>query len=492
MINACRECGKDLVAGARFCAFCGTAVDSGEELKDASPWRRLVAALLDLLILGGLAWTLHAVGASLLWTVAAWIASLELGFLLGGSVGKRAFGLRTVASSRWNFYYRESIGKLASLALFGIGFVLPLSRQRRGLHDYIAGTRVVEFDTSSGFGQGIALCGVLAAIGVVAYLGGKAASQRPQSTQTAEGVSSTWDIVARQFAGVMTIYSYDQHDRILGQGSGFVLSANGKAATNFHVLKDAYRAEAKLGDGRLFHVLEVENADEQNDLFIFRLGRALGDRIEWPSDLQPLVLGQSDKIEIGDRVAVISSPKGLSNSVTDGVVSAMRDTEGRRLLQITAPISPGSSGGPVFGRDGKVVAIATLQFREGQNINFAVPVETLAAIDSQPMGLSLATFQDSRHREVEGRQFTAAFAEGRRLYAAGNFARAVAMFLSAERLNPSEAASFYNSALCYRNLGQPDVAARHYRRYLALAPSDDEDLQSVVEWLIMNGYLPER
>jgi S1-C subfamily serine protease len=400
--------------------------------------------------------------------------------------------LRTVPSNRWIFYYRESLGKLASLALFGIGFVLPLSRQRKGLHDYIARTRVVELEPTSGIGQGVALCVVLMAVGIAAYMGGKAASHRVQSRETVEIGLPGWEIVARQFPGVMTIYAFDQQGRVIGQGSGFVLSANGKAVTNFHVLRDAHRAEAKLGDGRLFHVLEVENADEENDLFIFRLGRAFGDRVEWPSDLQPLAVGQSDKIQVGDRVAVISSPKGLANSVTDGVVSAIRDAQGKRLLQITAPISPGSSGGPVFGRDGTVVGIATLQFREGQNINFAVPIEVLSAVDSQPMGLPLATFQDSRRREAERRQFSSVFEEGRRLYAAGDFESALSRFLSAERLNPSEAASFYNAALCYRNLGEPDTAARHYRRYLALAPSNDEDRQSVLDWLLLNGYLPQR
>src|SRR5436309_3228694 len=83
-----------------------------------------------------------------------------------------------------------------------------------------------------------------------------------------------------------------------------------------------------------------------------------------------LPAGGTSGLRVGDRIATISSPKGLANTVSDGLVSGIREEEGERLIQISAPISPGSSGGPVFDAAGRVVGIATLQMSEGQNLNF--------------------------------------------------------------------------------------------------------------------------
>src|SRR5206468_8891735 len=144
------------------------------------------------------------------------------------------------------------------------------------------------------------------------------------------------------------------------QGSGFVLSRDGLGATNFHVLQDASRAEATLGDGRLYHVLRVHSFDVDRDLVVFQLGRMRAGRLERPTGLHALPLGGTSGLRVGDRIATISSPKGLANTVSDGLVSGIREEEGERLIQISAPISPGSSGVPAFDAAGRGVGITTL------------------------------------------------------------------------------------------------------------------------------------
>ena len=79
----------------------------------------------------------------------------------------------------------------------------------------------------------------------------------------------------------------------------------------------------------------------------------------------------------GQKIVVIGNPLGLEGSVSEGIISAMRTDQG--LVQITAPISPGSSGSPVMTEDAKVMGVATLQSERGQNLNFAIPVQIVNA-----------------------------------------------------------------------------------------------------------------
>jgi len=100
--------------------------------------------------------------------------------------------------------------------------------------------------------------------------------------------------------------------------------------------------------------------------------------------------------EIGERVVVIGSPLGLEQTVSEGIVSAIRGIG--RLLQITAPISPGSSGSPVVNMKGEVVGVATLQFTQGQNLNFAVSAERISKMKSGE-GKTLALWSSGAYGE---------------------------------------------------------------------------------------------
>ncbi|MGH9764242.1 MAG: trypsin-like peptidase domain-containing protein, partial [Blastocatellia bacterium] len=97
------------------------------------------------------------------------------------------------------------------------------------------------------------------------------------------------------------------------------------------------------------------------------------------------------------RIATIGSPEGLTNSVSDGIVSAIRTDGRQRFFQISAPISPGSSGGPVLNLEGQVVAISTFQLVEGQNLNFAIPADNIATVEARQTDVSLQQLYWQQH-----------------------------------------------------------------------------------------------
>ena len=300
--------------------------------------------------------------------------------------------------------------------------------------------------------------------------------------------------VARQIPGVITLVTYDTKDRTLSQGSGFLLTPDGLAASNYHVLKDAVRADATLGDGRKFQVMRVHGFDAGRDLVVFQLGRPHGHDVQRPSGLHALTLGASAGLKVGDRIATISSPKGLSNTVSDGLVSAIRDDEGQRLIQISAPISTGSSGGPVFDASGRVVGIATLQMAEGQNLNFATPVDSLRDILTRRDDLTLGEFRKRAQAEAgDDDEFARAFEAGRKYHHRGAWRRAVRWYLYAEVIDPEEPSCYYNAGLCYVELNERERAAEQFYRYLAVAPDDDADRAEIEDWLSDNHFkVPKR
>ncbi len=170
---------------------------------------------------------------------------------------------------------------------------------------------------------------------------------------------------------VMLLVVSDANGKEIATGTGFVVSSDGKLITNFHVIEKAANAVAKAENGGLFPVEGILATDPKNDLVLLKLKA---------KDLPFLTLGNSDKIEVGSRVAVIGSPLGLEGTLSEGIVSAVRDEKEGSLLQITAAISPGSSGSPVLNGKGDVVGVAVAMLRGGQALNFAVPLLAIRSL----------------------------------------------------------------------------------------------------------------
>lgn len=174
-------------------------------------------------------------------------------------------------------------------------------------------------------------------------------------------VLSPEEIYKTENAGMILIETYDDEGRKRGLGSGFVVASDGTAITNYHVIRGASRAIVKFSDGTVGSVGGVEAYDQSRDLSVIQVT---------PAPTTVLQIGDSDKMQVGDKVVAVGSPLGLQNTVSEGIVSALRNG----VLQISAPISPGSSGGAVFDEYGKVIGVSAAQMVTGQNLNFAIPI----------------------------------------------------------------------------------------------------------------------
>jgi len=166
-------------------------------------------------------------------------------------------------------------------------------------------------------------------------------------------------------ASTVLVTVYDAQGNQSGQGSGFFISKEGEVLTNWHVISDASSAMVKTATGAIFKVKGVVARDEKRDIAKIALEA---------KDVSFQHVKLSPRIPmVGERVFVVGSPYGLESTVSDGLVSALRNIPGvGSVIQISAPISPGSSGSPVIDSSGQVVGIASFQFIEGQNLNFAI------------------------------------------------------------------------------------------------------------------------
>jgi S1-C subfamily serine protease len=150
------------------------------------------------------------------------------------------------------------------------------------------------------------------------------------------------------------------------QGSGFLVEPGGLILTNHHVVRDARSARVKLASGDVYDRVSILAQDERRDIAVLQVSGFA---------LPTLPLGNSDSVRIGSSVILIGSPLGLENTVSTGIVSGRRqEPEGFQLIQITAPASPGSSGGAALSAAGEVIGIVAAQQVAGQNLNFAVPI----------------------------------------------------------------------------------------------------------------------
>ena len=168
----------------------------------------------------------------------------------------------------------------------------------------------------------------------------------------------------------------------IGLGSGFFVAPN-IIATNYHVMEGALTANCYLNNSDTKYKIDgYLGADRSVDLILLKVSTLT----------KPAIKFSSTTVAIGQKVYVIGSPKGFPATISDGIVSGMRDFEGYKLIQMTAPISPGSSGGPVLNSNGELIGISVSQLKDGQNINFAIPKSYLEILlnfkKETPMALS--------------------------------------------------------------------------------------------------------
>jgi S1-C subfamily serine protease len=198
--------------------------------------------------------------------------------------------------------------------------------------------------------------------------------QKIEELQKGSAGNTATQIAAQNNQFIVYIENKDYTNTAKSSGSGFIATTDGKVVTNYHVIKDASTVTVKLNDGRVFTLNSVVNYDEVRDIAVLQLPLY---------NIQAVTLGDSGKIANGDDIVVIGNPLGLENSVTTGVISATSRVISNQIwIQFSAPVSPGSSGGPIFNSKGEVVGIVTSKIvEEGvEGINFAVPVNDVKGL----------------------------------------------------------------------------------------------------------------
>lgn len=184
------------------------------------------------------------------------------------------------------------------------------------------------------------------------------------------------------------------------QGSGFLVSPDGRLLTNHHVIEDAKQVEITLRSGDVYDRIGVLARDERRDLAVLKIPGF---------DLPHVPLGNSNSVRTGSDVLAIGAPHGLDNTVSTGIISARREEdEGYHVLQFTAPASQGSSGGPLLNSEGQVIAVASSKMPTGQNLNFALPINyargLLRTVDSsRPVAVLGAEGGDDASETEEAR-----------------------------------------------------------------------------------------
>lgn len=178
-------------------------------------------------------------------------------------------------------------------------------------------------------------------------------------------------IAAKVSPSVVLLVMQDVNGQPLAMGSGFVVR-DGVIATNLHVIKGAASGYAKLADRNTkYDVRGVVASDPAHDLVLLAVDGLKA---------VPLVIGDSTHVAAGDAVYAVGNPRGLEGTFSAGIVSSVRKIGEDSLLQITAPISPGNSGGPVVNSKGQVIGVAVATFKGGQNLNFAIPSRYLSRL----------------------------------------------------------------------------------------------------------------
>lgn len=271
------------------------------------------------------------------------------------------------------------------------------------------------------------------------------------------------DLVRRVKPSVVAITTYEANGEALMTGSGFFVS-QGQVVTNLHVIRGAARAEIKTldGKGKVYPVTGVVALDEEGDLALMS--------IDMPND-RPRASELTEALpDEGESIFVIGNPLKLEGSVSAGIVSAVREVPNvGRIIQITAPISHGNSGSPVFNMRGQVVGVVTVKVTNGQNINLAISSSRIGQLHTEKLRPLNELNIKSKPDLAES-----LYKSGLESLWLGNYDNAVGYFENAVNRNPRRADVWIQVGYCKVKQGKNEEAIRAYQRALTLRPNNAE------------------
>jgi serine protease Do len=316
------------------------------------------------------------------------------------------------------------------------------------------------------------------------------------------------DIIKKIKPSVVTVLTYNAEGKLLNLGTGFFISPSGDIITNRHVILNADRAEIRTSQGKTYPITGVVAEDIESDLIRVSTDTPV-------KEIKPVQLSTTLP-KVGERIIVIGNPLGLEHTVSDGIVSSIREVPGfGNVIQITAPISQGSSGSPVLNMKGEVIGVATFQIIEGQNINFAISSENIIKLkpgkpktftewknnitnaeDLFDWLISLEVFytgllfllSNDYHKalsyferviEKNPNYADAYFCIGYCKSELGNYTEAIEAYKQAIRINPDYAEAYFNLGVNYDKLGRYTEAIETFKQAIRINPDDAEAYYSL-------------
>jgi Tfp pilus assembly protein PilF len=257
---------------------------------------------------------------------------------------------------------------------------------------------------------------------------------------------------------VVMVIKYDEKGNEIGSGSGFIVRRDGAVVTNYHVIGMAKDIKVKAGD-KVFDVEGLIYTDKENDLAILK-ARA--------KDLPVVKLGVIGEANIGEHVYVIGNPSGLENTISVGLLRGIRKIdEKREILRTTTPVSPGSSGSPVFNRNGEVIGVATMSsISETRNSSVAISVKL---IKDRISSKNITAIKESG---LEDYINTAMYWNnlGCTYFKSGKYEEAIKSFKQAIEIDPDFAEVHYNLGLAYFESGKYEEAIDAYKHAIRIDP----------------------
>ena len=297
------------------------------------------------------------------------------------------------------------------------------------------------------------------------------------------------------------------------QGSGIFITSNGILVTNYHVIKEVNLdlTEAKLPSGAYFKFKKIIGIDEKSDIAILQF--------DAPKTPSVKSLGDSDKIQSGEKIVAIGAPLGFESTVTAGEIShPKRKLDSMEFIQFTAPISSGSSGGGLFSDSGETLGIITLSIQIPpelqkevftQNLNFAVPINIVKKVlngeekrftEGSPqyfysLGMLAKNKKEydkaieyyKRSIAIDNKYVDAYIDLGISYYKKGLYDEELKALKKAIQLNPNNSDAYYYLALAYEDKGLYNLAIAAYKKVLEIKPNDKDAIYQLGILYIVQG-----
>ncbi|MBV6420451.1 MAG: hypothetical protein DAHOPDDO_01693 [Ignavibacteriaceae bacterium] len=269
---------------------------------------------------------------------------------------------------------------------------------------------------------------------------------------------------------VVVIYAYGYSEEPEAQGSGVVLNDKGYIVTNYHVLSGCERLEILHRDEVVPYV-DIIGIDVEKDILILKI----------EENKFPFVkIGEVKSLKVGQRVYAIGSPLGFENSISEGIISGLRNYEELgNYIQITASISSGSSGGAVVNDRGELIGISTLSADEGQNLNFAIPIDEVLSVEINSYS------KNKKFKDFE------LLKKGWDAFQMGDYLNCVAYYTRYIEKYPNEYGAYLNRGVAWINLNNYAGAIKDFNKVIDINPNLDVIAGAYNSRAIAKGYLTD-